>query len=200
MADINYSKAEKEVEKAVQNTKVKSLVEGKSVTSKRAMDFYALEEESPRPAPEDRVERLISETAAQEEEKEKEEKKQKHAQPTSKAEGPSPLPSPEKVPEEDEQLEEEFEIITEIPHSDTIRKARKLSPRIPQQIAPPLRKVPPSERYLEKPSPLLVLRKHILWFKRQHIEDRYERLGTTKDEVFLLRKAERLTNKQLERA
>lgn len=194
MADINYEKAEKEVEKAVQNTTIKNLIEGKSVTSSRAMEFYALEDETSRPAPEDRVARLISETAAEEEEEEMTPKKK----PLPHSEGAQEEGYAEEV-EEGEDVEEEFEVILQIPQEDKLKKARKQSSRTPKKIPPHPRKVEPSEKFIEPASSLLILRKHILWLKRQHIDDRYERLGTTKEEVFALRRARRLTEKDLQR-
>lgn len=203
MAEINYEKAEKEVSKAVQDTTVKSLVEGKTVKSKRAMDYYGIKEDTPRPHPEDRVERLMSEMAAKDEEEEEEKKKKVPLPPEEKTPLPSKEPTTEeKAPpeeEEGEEEEEEFIIITKIPSEDTMKKARKQSARTPKRPSVQAKEPSLSEHPAERASPLLILRKHILWFKQLHMDDRYERLGTTQEEVFELRRARRLTDKELQR-
>lgn len=181
MGNVDYSKAEKEVEKAVQRERVKNLIEGKPITSSGAIRYFALEEDTPRPPPPDHVEKLMSETAAVEEEAPPEEK------------------LPEGTPEEDEETEEEFEIIEKIPEVDTLKKARKQSPRLPKRRPVPSKALPPAEKFVEKTSPLFILRQHILWLKRLHFDDRYEKLGTTKEEVFAFRRARRLSEADLKR-
>ena len=201
MGDINYEKAEREVEKAVQQQTVKNLVEGKTVKSSRAMDYYGTKEDVAQPRPEDRVERLMSEIAAEEEDTKKTEKERAEKEATAKkVEGeikPLEEKPPEPVEEEGEEEEEEFIILTKIPTEDTLKKARKQSPRTPKRPPVQQKEVPSAESFTEPVSALLILRKHLLWFKRLHMDDRYEKLGTTKDEIGALRKADRLSEKQV---
>lgn len=171
MAKIDYSRAEKQFDEAIQKTRVQSLVEGKPITSGRVAEYFGLAEESPRPVQEDTVNRLLSEEAAEEE-------------------------APHNEEEEEEPLVVEVE---ETPHTDVMYKARKQSSRVPRPERREQPTIPPSEQFLEAISPLLILRKHILWLKRQHIDNRYEILGTTRDEIFSFRKARRLTPEQIKR-
>ena len=207
MGNINYEKAEKEVAKAVQNTTVKNLVEGKTIKSARAMDFFGIKEEEARPQPQDRVARLMSEIAASDEDDEIEnvkraERAKKEKEAAEKLTGMPPSP-PKEQPEEEEdndegiEVEAEFETLMKIPDIDTLKKARRQSDRTPKPLPLKSQSVDPSEKFHEPASPLLILRKHILWFKRLHMDDRYERLGTTQEEVFTFRRAERLSEKDL---
>jgi hypothetical protein len=181
MSNIDYSKAEKEVEKAVQHERVKNLIEGKPITSSNAIRYFALEEDTPRPPPPDNVEKLLCETAAAEEDELLQEEAQTEAS------------------EEEEETEEEFEILEKIPESDTLKKARKQSTRLPKRKPIPGKTLPLAEKFLEKSALLFILRQHILWLKRLHFDDRYEKLGTTKEEIFAFRRSRRLSDVDLKR-
>lgn len=217
MAKIDYSKAEREMHQAIQRMRVKNLAEGKSVTSKRAAEYYGLQEPEPRPTPEEPVARLVREEAALEEISAQETKQPLPPEVPSPGEGGLPEqqrpeePSGEFFLGEDEdkeielatvsEFEEEpaFETITEPPVYDVLRKARKQSERPPKFTAAPPPDVPPSDTFFEPASHLYILRQHILWLKRRHYDNRYELLGTTRDEVMGFRRAKRLTDDQLAR-
>lgn len=180
MAKIDYSKAEREFEQAMQHTRVKDLAEGKPAPTERAIRYFGLEEETPRPVIEDSVGKLLREEAASEEKERL---------------------NPKGSPSIEEEIEEEplaFPV-EKTPETDVLYRARKQSARVPKRAQPPPSGSESGDRFLEEAAPLLVLRKHLLWLKRQHIENRYELLGTTIDEVFAFRKADRLTPEQIQR-
>jgi len=195
MAKIDYSKAEKEISEALRKMRAKQLVEGKPITSKRAADYYGLVEEEPRPAPQDPVEQLLSEEAAKEE--------------VEKEIVAAPIETEEEAPpteEEEISLEEDLEIVDpffgaaeEAPEKDKLIPAKKQSKRVPRKKPREVPDVPPSEKFIEPLSPLAVLRKHLFWMKRLHIKNRFEAIGTTKEEITSLCKARRLSAKQIER-
>jgi hypothetical protein len=176
MTKINYSKAEHEFGEAVQHTHIKDLAEGKPSPTERAIKYFGLEEESPRPVTDDPVGKLLREEAAEEEQ--------------------SQLSSNEST-----EIEEEPVVypLDKTPENDVIYKARRQSERVPKRLQPLPPRQSTANQFLEDPSPLLILRKHILWLKRQHIENRYEMLGTTIEEVFKFREAKRLSPEQLKR-
>ncbi len=188
MAKIDYSKAEKEISEALRKMRAKQLVEGKTITSKRAADYYGLVEEDPRPVPQDPVAQLLSEEAAKEEvEKEI-------------------VDAPIETEEEEISLEEDLEIedpffggAEESVEKDNLVPAKKQSKRVPRKKPREVPDVPPSEKFIEPLSPLAVLRKHLFWMKRLHITNRFEAIGTTKEELTALCKARRLSAKQIER-
>jgi hypothetical protein len=198
MGKIDYSKAEREMFDALQRMRVKELAEGKSVTSRRAEDFFGLAQDTPRPTPEDPVTKNVCEEAALREAEEVQ-KKEDAAAAEKVARGektPVRASPPAGLPEE-----EAFEVIKATPMYDVVKKARTQSSRPPQFIAAPTPPpdVLPSDAFREKSSPLYLLRQHILWLKRRHRDDRYELLGTTKEEIMALRAEKRLTDKQLSR-
>lgn len=212
MGKIDYSKAEREMHDALQRMRVKELAEGKSVTSQRAADYYGLAQTTPRPTPEEPVAKLVREEAAklestQQRKKEEEEAERKLAEERAKAAPEGTAPAPQQPPPIKQTVrrpteppeEEEFEVVKRTPQYDVLRKARRQSMRPPKFIAPPPPDVPPSDTFREQPSPLIVLRQHILWLKRRHREDRYEILGTTRAEVMAFRTAQRLTEAQVKR-
>lgn len=196
MGKIDYSKAEREMHEALQRMRVKNLAEGKSVTSKRASEYYGLEEQAPRPTPEEPVAKLLREEAAKEEVEEKKRLEQKDQPSPSETgqEQPSPIST-----EAEEEEEIPFEIIRRPPVYDVMRKARGQSRRPPKAIAAPPPEVPPSDKFLEPSSHLYILRQHILWLKRKHFDNRYELLGTTREEVMAFRHAKRLSDEQVQR-
>lgn len=212
MGKIDYSKAEREMHDALQRMRVKELAEGKSVTSQRAADYYGLAQNTPRPTPEEPVAKLVREEAArlestQKRKKEEEIEAKKLAEERAKApqvgtspvpQQPLPMKQPPKLSAEPPE-EEEFEVVKRTPQYDVLRKARRQSVRPPKFTAPPPPDVLPSDTFREQPSPLIVLRQHILWLKRRHREDRYEVLGTTRAEVMAFRTAQRLTEAQIKR-
>jgi hypothetical protein len=193
MAKIDYSKAEKEISEALRKMRAKQLVEGKPITSKRAADYYGLVEEEPRPAPQDPVEQLLSEEAAKEE--------------VEKEIVATPIEAEEESHVEEEAfLEEGLEIedpffgtSEETSEKDKLVPAKKQSKRLPKREPTKVPDVPPSEKFIEPLSPLSVLRKHLFWMKRLHITNRFEAIGTTKEEITSLCKARRLSSKQIER-
>jgi hypothetical protein len=201
MAKINYSKAERELHEALQRMRVQNLAEGKSVTSKRAEEFYGLGDESPRPVPEESVSKLLREEAATEEATEKKRQETLARRQAAEAAG-EPLP-PEEPPleEEIEEFDEEafFSQVRGGASYDVIKASKPQSQRLPKPSAPPPSKVPPSDVYFEPTAPLYILRQHILWLKRKHCDNRYELLGTTREEVSAFRTARRLTDKQIMR-
>ena len=194
MAKIDYSKAEREMHEALQRMRVKSLAEGKSVTSQRASEYYGLEEQDPRPTPEEPVAKLLREEAAKQEVLEKLEQQQLSSQEM----GPS-TPIDEPVLIEQEEEEPAFEVIGKPPVYDVLRKARGQSIRPPKAIASPPPEVPPSDAFFEPSSLLYILRQHILWLKRKRYDNRYEMLGTTREEVMAFRHTKRLSDEQLAR-
>ena len=159
MGKIDYSKAEREIHDAIQRMRVKELAEGKSVTSQRAADFFGLSQETPRPASEEVVTKLVREEAARvetEDQQKKEEETRARAQP----EGAPPLPK-----KDVELTEDEFEVVRKTPVYDVLRRARRQSERPPKVSVPPPADVPASDAFLERSSSLYVLRQHILWLK-----------------------------------
>ena len=210
MAKIDYSKAEREMHEALQRMRVKDLAEGKSVTSQRASEYYGLDEQTPRPTPEEPVAKLLREEAANEEllEKKLEEERQHPiaaAIPPEEGAAATVVKKDEAFSEpllslEDEEEEDPtFEIIRRPPVYDVMRKVRAQSVRPPKAIASPTADVPSSDTFLEPASHLYILRQHVLWLKRRHHDNRYEMLGTTREEVMTLRHAKRLTDEQLAR-
>ena len=203
MAKIDYSKAEREMHEALQRMRVKNLAEGKSVTSQRASEFYGLGEETPRPTPEEPVSKLLREEAAKEEvfeKKHEDKKKQLLAQegiPLTEKGEETPIRETVEIEEEDE--DPSFEIIRRPPVYDVLRKARAQSIRPPKALASPPSDVPPSDKFLEPTSLLYILRQHILWLKRRHFDNRYEILGSTRNEVMAFRHTKRLSDEQLAR-
>lgn len=89
----------------------------------------------------------------------------------------------------DEEQDPEEEIS---PDQDQMKQAPKRNTP-PQTLATPLPKAIPKETYDEPISDLMLLRRHIFWMKQQAMNDRYELLGTTQEEVFALRRKERLS-------
>jgi len=180
MGKIDYSKAEKEISEALRKWRAKELAEGKSITSKRAAEYFGLEEENARPPPQDPVVQLISEEAAKLEQAQKESMQR---------------------PEGEEETEDEpsFEIAEQTPAEDVMWTYKEQSERTPKRKRPEKIDVPPSEKFLEPLSPLAILRKHILWLKRLHMDNRFELLGTTKEEIRSFIKSQRLTNEQINR-
>jgi hypothetical protein len=211
MGKIDYSKAEREMHDALQRMRVKALAEGKSITSQRAADYYGLAQETPRPTPEEPVAKLVREEAAtfesSQKRKKEEESSRKLAEEKAKAAPEGMTPAPQQPPPRKQPVkqsaeppeEEEFEVVKQTPKYDVLRRARKQSARPPKFIAPPPPDVLPSDSFREQPSPLIVLRQHVLWLKRRHREDRYEILGTTRAEVMAFRTAQRLTEVQIKR-
>ncbi len=204
MAKLDYSKAEREMHEALQRMRVKNLAEGKTVTSRRAMEYFGLQEEEPRPTPEEPVARLLREEAHVEEEQAQKGSEDEEAPPPP-ATAPeqfdieAPLPFSEDGELSSGEEEPEFEVIRRPPVYDVLRKARAQSGRPPKSIASPPPEVPPSDTFFEPASQLYILRQHIFWLKRKHVEERYEILGTTREEVMDFRRAKRLTDAQLAR-
>jgi hypothetical protein len=203
MAKVDYTKAEKNLEAILQADRMKKLQEGKTITSSRAMDYYGLSEDAARPTPEEPVERLIREMAAKEEREPKEEpsaeNEKKPAEPDQIEEASSPHQEPKNEPIIEEEEGEDIGTISSTPTADVLSKTKTQSSRAPKRQALPPKKTLPSEKFLEPLSPLITLRKHLLWFKQQHFDDRYERIGTTKEEVFTFRRAAKLTPEQTQR-
>lgn len=200
MAKIDYSKAERELHEALQRMRIKNLEEGKTVLSKRAAEYYGLEEKEPRPIPEESVAKLLREEAAREEAEEQKQKEVEKLKPIKEKieEGKVAFPPPPSV-EEEEEIENPLEIVRELPVYDVMKKAKPQSVRPPKAALPPLPEVPPSDKFFEPTSHLYILRQHILWLKRKHYDNRYELLGTTREEVMGFRKTKRLSEAQLSR-
>ena len=175
MGKIDFSEAEKQISDSIQKMRIKSLVEGKTVNSSHSKEFYGLEGEEMRPAAQDPVIIMLSQEAAKEEQ---------HI-------------------EEDPFSDEEQQFLNATSARalllDVMVKIPPQSGRIPQKIPPKYKDIAPSEKYLERSSALYTLRQHILWLKKNHIEDRYERLGATMKEVLSYRVASKLTDKELAR-
>lgn len=201
MAKIDYSKAEREINDALQRMRVKSLAEGKPVTSQRAAEYYGVDEKEPRPTPQEPVSKLVRIEAARAEAEEALQKLAKEiANQPPNEEKPAatttrpPLNPPQEIPEEPE-----FLVVKQTPKFDVMRRARQESTRPPRFVAPHPADVPAADKFLEPTSPLYVLRQHLFWLKRRHSENRYELLGTTRDEVMAFRKTKRLNEDQLSR-
>ena len=193
MAKIDYSKAEREIHTALQRMRVKNLAEGKSVTSQRAAEYYGLNEPSPRPTPEEPVAKLLREEAAKEEVAEEKEKV-KAAQPP-----PEEGAVPQLMPRARDKEPPAFEIITKPPVYDVMTKARGQSQRPPKYVAQEPPEVPPSDKFFEPASQLYILRQHILWLKMKHYDNRYEMLGTSREEIMSFRRSKRLSEEQTSR-
>jgi len=171
---IDYSKAEKEISEAIQKTNIKHLSEGKSITSRRAAEFYGIEEPVEHPAPTDPVEEMLEEAASEEE--------AYKLSPQETEEGEEPIPE-----------EEHFPSIEETPTHDTLEQHK---PVRSTRARPPPPTLPYSETFVEATSPLTVLENHLLWFKQQHVKKRYAQLGTTKEEIVSFQKSHRLSPEQ----
>lgn len=193
MTKIDYSKVEREMKEALHRLQAKHLAQGKSITSKRASDFFGLDEPRARPVPEDPVVALLGQEAA------------KHlSQPTQACpEAPTPpqglTASPPCEDGPKEEVEEREQAVLETPKQESLYAIRPQAARTPKPSPPALPQAPYADAFLEDSPPLYVLRQHILWLKRRHLDNRYELLGTTRDEVMAFRRAPRLTKTQLQR-
>lgn len=195
MAKIDFSKGEESINDAIQKMRMKQLREGKAITSQRAVDYFGLDN-SPRPLPEDSVERLLEEEAVAPLEEETAENQLENIQGEDQ-EISQPVDS-----EEQDEYEEFGEAYETVPAYERLvkfkpRKHEGAQIQKQQSIAPALES--PTQERNEEISPLLTLRKHILWLKLQGIDDRYERLGTTKKEIFLLRRKKELSHDDIRR-
>jgi hypothetical protein len=204
MAKFDYSKIESELQKTLHEMRSKDLKEGKTIMSKRTEEYYGLDEETPRPVPQEPVEKLLREEAAKEEiaQKKLHEKKDSPSQEEISQQEKQPLPPVvAKKKEEEADVEEENpdEVVWKTPVFDVLKKARLQSDRLPKITVPPLPDVPSSDRFFEPASHLYILRQHILWLKYRHYDNRYELLGTTKEEVMTFRQAKRLSEDQISR-
>jgi hypothetical protein len=172
MAKVDYSKAEREFEKTLEKLQAKELAEGKTPTSRRAADYFGLAESTARPVPKDPVESLLENEAAKS--------------------------SQDETTTQEQQLQESEEdlVVERIPETDMLQPIK--SKARPVKSTPPP-SFPEVEKMLEHPSSLIVLKKHLLWLHRQKINDRYEQLGTTREEIAQFSKARRLTPSQLQR-
>lgn len=179
MSKINYSKVEQELRQALIQMQMKQLAEGKPIISSRAQEFYGITT-TPRPVHEDIIEQLLEEEAKK--------------QISQQNETQTPFTQQENIPSLEEPLNQS---IHATPTQDSITQApgRRTSPPKRPELAIDLSHT--SETMETKLSPLYILRQHILWMKRQHIDKRYELLGTTQEEVFSLRKKDRLSNEDL---
>jgi len=189
MAKINYSKAEKVVGEALRKMRARQLAEGKTVTSKRAEEYYGLSDKYPRPVPQDPVEQLLSEEAAKEE---------------TEHEIIATPPSDEETADEEtppglEVSDPFFEMEEETEEADKLVPAKKQSKRVPKKEISEVADVPSSEKFHEPLSPLALLRKHLFWLKRLHVDNRFETIGTTMEEISSLCNTRRLSSEQLDR-
>ncbi len=179
MAKTDYSKAEKEIGDSVQKMRIQSLVEGKTINSQRSKEYYGLEGEDLRPEAQDPVLIMLSEEA------EKEERESK-----------GQLSEEETADDEDAFFNATS---AQALLNDVMTKVRPQSARFPKRPTPKFADIAPSERYLERASALYTLRQHVLWLKRRHIDNRYELLGATLNEVLTYRTASKLTDVELKR-
>ncbi len=184
MAKIDYSKAEDGMNEAVQRMRIQKLQEGKPVTSDRAAEFYGLDN-APRLAPEDPIERLLAEEAMESEIQAQKEKE-------NRSKNQEPIESEHTEILDDTQYSEEYDepgtTVESIPYSETILKFRPRKDITRKPVVQP--DVDPTKTIAqpEELSPLIRLRKHILWLKTRGIQERYELLGTSREEIFSLRK------------
>ena len=188
MGKINYSKAEREMLDALQRMQVRNLAEGKTITSRRAEEFYGIKDESPRPIPEEPVAKLLREEAAEDE----------AAQNKSVSESVEGEVGPQMAKPSDDEVSS-YDSTKRPPIYDVLKKTKPQSTRLPRSVAAPPPEIPSSDTFFEPTSRLYVLRQHILWLKRKHFDNRYELLGTTKDEVMSFRRANRLSQEQIAR-
>lgn len=212
MAKINYSKIEQMLQEAMQKLQYKQLAEGKPIISLRAQEYYGITDE-PRPVSEDVIEKLLDEEAAIEKERLEEERQQEKEEqeqpiaPSAQSEqaaesGATPSFEPPALTLFSEQKAEES---AELPIMQAPPKEESLSTSKKRIHAPPKRPTLPfdfsqtSEKFAEKASPLYLLRQHIFWMKLQHLENRYELLKTSKEEVFGWRQKRRLSEEDLVR-
>lgn len=215
MAKINYSKVEQMLQEALQKLQYKQLSEGKPIISSRAQEYYGITNE-PRPVPEEVIEKLLDEEAAIEKERLEEalENERQQTEPQTSTEGPPEQPlkdsesaaaasfEPPTLPlssENEFQESKELPILQATPKEESFSTSRKRVSAPPKRPMLPLDFSQTSEKFAEKASPLYLLRQHIFWMKLQHLENRYELLKTSKEEVFEWRTKRRLTEEDLVR-
>lgn len=162
MAKIDYSKAEAGMTRAIERMNKKKLQEGKSITSDQASLYFRLNEQGS-PISEDAVESLLDEEKIR-------------------------TNNPETATETEEEYEELGQVRDEIPFVDTIQKARPRMGFKKPPVETDSKQIEKKAKETSSPSQLILLRKHILWLKMRGIQDRYEKIGSSKEEIFALRK------------
>ena len=193
MAKINYTKIEQQIQRVLQEMQKKQLEEGKTPISSRAQEYYGVTKEA-RPVPQEVVELLL------EKEREEEVEEEKPTPPSSSEPISLDFPvlseeAPELLPPSSEQ-----EVVVEgTPAAETLYQYPKTKKAVPKRPQLQVDLSQTSDKTAEKVSPLYVLRQHIFWMKRQHIDKRYELIGTTREEVGALRKKERLQAQDMAR-
>lgn len=194
MAKINYSKVEQMLQEAIQKLQYKQLSEGKPIISSQAQEYYGISNEA-RPVLEEVVEKLLDEEAALEKEKRLPPKEPPEI-PVAEQTTPTSLSfEPPSLFENEEYGGEPSIQATPMEESiETAKKRLRVPLKRPEIVFDPTQT---SEKFVEKTSPLYLLRQHIFWMKRQHLEKRYEILKTTKEEIDDLRRKSRLTEKDL---
>ena len=214
MGKINYSKVEQMLQDALQKLQYKQLSEGKPIISARAQEFYGISKES-RPVPEEVVEKLLDEesAAAREEEKKLKEERESVKMDISVPENASVDTSIRKTLEPfapptlplfsegsiGSAIDGDSPSIQSTPREETLSPARKRLSGPPKRPDITVDFSQTSDTFQEKVSTLYLLRQHLFWMKLQHLENRYEILRTSKEEIFAFRRKQRLAEDDLMR-
>lgn len=176
MTKIDFTKVEEKLAQAIHSMFVQKLMSGKETISDQAIAFYGIDS-GPRPKPKDSVVEALqeleieaeAERVAQLAELAAAEGQTGIKEPIQEAKKPEPLPEI-KLPEVTPEAAQNVPAITILPTTPP----------------PPL-------------SPLFLLRRHLLWFKRKKVKNYYELVKTTKEEIAEFRKKETFNEQELER-
>jgi hypothetical protein len=158
MAKIDLSKVEAQISQTLHSMFVKKLLEGRATISSNAIAYFGLDD-GKRPKPQDPIVEAIDDL--KKEEKELEWERYEDEKQKALAENKPPPPPPKEKPKS----------LGETPPPSTPTK-------IPER-----EKVPTSEEETVMLSPLFILSKHFLWFKKKKIKGVYETLKTTEEEI-----------------
>lgn len=183
MAKIDYTKVEREIQRVQEALQKRQLIEGKPIISSRAQSYYGVDNE-PRPVPEEAVEKLLND-----------EKEEEKLQKT----GEAPYLVESSLPEIGAPTLDESGAISSTPKDESLFQYPKTKRKPPQRPIHNVNLELTSDKIAEKISPLYVLRQHILWMKRQHIDKRYELIGTSREEIATFRAKERIQDQDLVR-
>lgn len=176
MTKIDFTKVEEKLAQAIHSMFVQKLMSGKETISDHAIAFYGIDS-GPRPKPKDSVVEALQELEIEAEAERVAQLAELAAsqgqtdikEPIQEIKKPEPLPEI-KLPEVTPEAAQNVPAITILPTTPP----------------PPL-------------SPLFLLRRHLLWFKRKKVKNYYELVKTTKEEIAEFRKKETFNEQELER-
>jgi hypothetical protein len=164
---IDFKKVEENLLKALQSRFIQKLVKGEATVSEQAVSFYGMDS-GPRQKPQDAVIQELEQIEQEEKAFEEQEKRRLEIEQAKKEGRPIP---PEKPKEE-------------------VKKEDVLPKPPPQQdVREPIETVHDISF-----TPLFLLRKHILWFKKKHVKDIYKILGVSPEEIQALRKKQKISD------